>query len=68
MVKAKVKKKKKRFKIPVNVHLDDISSTAGPFVTELGMVMHHHGPECLARRSVCCLQVQDHSEGSFGQI
>ena len=33
-----------RLKIPVNVHLEDSSSTAEPFVTKLGMVMHHHGP------------------------
>ena len=45
----------KRFRIPVNFHLDDISSTAEPFVTKLGIVMHHHGPECHARRLVCCL-------------
>ena len=44
------------FKIPVNVHLDDMSSTAEPFVNELGMVMQHHGPECCARRLVSCLQ------------
>ena len=36
--------------------------------SQLGMVMHHHGPECHARRLVCCLQVQGHSEGSFHQI
>ena len=46
------------FKIPVNVHLDSIFSTAEPIVTKLGMVMHHHEPECHARRLVCCLQVQ----------
>ena len=34
-----------RFRIPVNVHLDDTSSTAEPFVTKLGMVMHYHEPE-----------------------
>ena len=39
----------KCLKIPVNVHLDDISSTAEPSVTKLGMVMHHHGLECHAR-------------------
>ena len=57
-----------RFKIPVNVHLDGISSTAEPSVTKLAMMMHHHGPECQARRLVCCLQVQGYSEGSFNQI
>ena len=35
---------------PVNVHLNDISSTAGPFVTKLGMVMHHHEPGCRAKK------------------
>ena len=61
-VVAKVKVTE-RFKIPVNVHLD-ISSTAKPFVTKLSMVMRHYGPEHHARRLVCCLQVQGHSEGS----
>ena len=51
----------KRFRIPVNVHLDDISSAAGPFLTKLGLVMQHHEPKCHARRLVCCLQVQGHS-------
>ena len=55
----------KRFRIPVNVHLDDISSAVEPSVTKLGVVMQHHGPKCHARRLVCCLQVQGHSEGSF---
>ena len=56
-------KSQERFKIPVDVHLDNISSTAEPFVTKLGMVMHHHGPECHTGRLVCCLQVQSHSGG-----
>ena len=43
VVKVKVTGK---FKIPVNVHLDNISSTAEPFVIKLGMVMHHRGPGC----------------------
>ena len=30
--------------------------------------MHHHGLECHARRLVCCLQVQGHSEGSYNHI
>ena len=58
----------KRFRIPVNVHLDDISSAAESSVTKLNMVMQNHGPKCPARRLVCCLQVQSHSEGSFNQI
>ena len=47
---------RKRLRIPVNVHLDGISSAAEPSVTILGMVMQHHGPKCPARRLVCCLQ------------
>ena len=46
------------------VYLDNISSTTEPFVTKLGMVMHHHGPECHARRLACYLQGHGHSEGS----
>ena len=58
-----------RFRISVNVHLDNISSTAEPFVTKFGMVMmmHHHGPECHAKRLVCCFQGQGHSKGSYDQ-
>ena len=56
------------FKIPMKVFLDNISSTAEPFVTKLGMVIHHHRPECLVRRLVCCLQGQGHSEGSYNRI
>ena len=51
-----------RFKIPVNIHLD-ISSTAEPSVTKLGVLMHHHGPDCHAKRLVCCLKGQGHSYG-----
>ena len=58
----------KRFIIPMNVHLDSISSAAEASVAKLGMVMEHHGPKCHARRLVCCLQVQGHSEGSFDQM
>ena len=60
-------KSQKRFRIPVNVQLDNISSAAEPSVTKLGMIMQQHGPKCPARRLVCCLQVQGHSEGSFDQ-
>ena len=42
----------KRFRIPVNVHLNDISSAAEPSVTKLGMVMTHYGPKWRARRLV----------------
>ena len=48
-------------------YLDDISLAAEPSVTKLGMVMQHRGPNYHARRLVCCLQVQGHSEGSFNQ-
>ena len=47
-----------RLRISVNVHLDDISSLAEPFVTTLGMVVCHDEPECPARRLVCCPQVK----------
>ena len=65
VVKVKVTEKVQN---SVNVHLDNISSAAEPSVTKLGMVMQHHGPKCHARKLVCCLQVQGHSEGSFDQI
>ena len=58
----------KRFRIQVNAHLDDISPAAEPSVTKLGLVMQHHGPRCHARRLICCLQVQGHSEGSFDHV
>ena len=57
-----------RFRIPENVHLGDISSTAEPFLTTLGIVMHHHGPVCHVWRLICCLQGHDHSKGSYNQI
>ena len=34
---------KEKFRILVNVHLNDISSAAEPSVTKLGVVMQHHG-------------------------
>ena len=57
-----------RFKIPVNVHLDNYIPTAEPFVTKGGMVMHHHWSVCHARRVVSYLQDQGHTEGSYNQI
>ena len=65
VVKVKITE---RFRIPVNAHLDDISSTSEPSVTKLGIVVQHHGLKYRARRLVCCLQVQGNSEGSFDQI
>ena len=64
VVKVKVTE---RFRIPVTVHLDNISSAAEPFVTKLGTVMQHHRPKCHSRRLVYCLQVQGHSEGPLDQ-
>ena len=58
----------KRFRIQVNIHLNDISSAVEPSVTKLGKVKQHHGPNYHARRLVSCLQGQGHSEGSFNQI
>ena len=46
-----------RFKVVMNVHLD-IFSTAEPFVTILGMVMQHHGPQCHVKRLVCYFKVK----------
>ena len=57
-----------RFKIPVNVHPNDISSAAEHSVTKCCIVMQHHGPKYLARRLVSCLQVQGHSESSSDEI
>ena len=34
------------FKLSMNVCLDEIFWTAEPCITNLGMVMHHHEPEC----------------------
>ena len=58
----------KRFRIPVNIHLNDLYSAAEPSVTKLGMMMQHHGPKCRGRRLVCCLQVQGQSGGSLDQM
>ena len=41
----------KMFRIPVNVHLDDISSTVEPSVTKFGMMMHHQTKFCCKRIS-----------------
>ena len=40
-------KSEKRWRISVNVHLDDRSSAAEPSVAKRGMVMQHRGPKCL---------------------
>ena len=51
VIKVKVTEK---VQIPVNVHLDDISSAAELSVTKLDVMMQHHWPKCHARRLVCC--------------
>ena len=56
-----------KFKIVVNVCLDDILWTTEHFVTKPGMVMQRHKPECHAQKLVHCLQCQGHSEGLYNQ-
>ena len=56
------------YSVVVVVIVTGISSTVEPFITKLGMVVHRHGPECYARRLVCCLGAQGHSESSYNQI
>ena len=63
-------------KVRVTVHvqninefsLDHIFSTAEPFVTKLGVVMHRHRPKCYVKRLVRYLRGHGHSEGSYNQI
>ena len=55
-----------RFKMSVNV-CPDIFWTTEHFVTNPGMVMQHHKPECHAEKLVHCVQCQDHSKGSTPQ-
>ena len=59
----------------MNVHLDDISSTAEPFATKLGLMAHPHKVDCLVKRFECSVvvkakvteKVQNSSEYSSGQ-
>ena len=37
------------------------------FATKLGIMMHHNGLECHAKRFVCYFQGQGHSKGSDDQ-
>ena len=53
-------KTQERLKIPVNVHLDYISSIDDPSVTQLAWLCIIMG-QCHARRLVCCLQGHGHS-------
>ena len=46
----------------MNVSPDDVLWSTKHFVTKLGMVMHHHEPECDAKRLALCLQGQGHSK------
>ena len=47
--------------------LDDISATAEYFATKLSMMMHHHGPECHAKRLICYFQGRGHCKSSYDQ-
>ena len=38
-----------------------------PFVTKLGIVVHHHEPECHAKKMGFYLQGQGHSVGLYNQ-
>ena len=58
---------KRRFKLLINVSLDDIFWTTEHFVTKLGMVMQHYKPGYTAEKLVDCLQCQGHIEGLFNQ-
>ena len=44
-----------------------ISLTAQPFLTKLGMVVYYHGVECHAEKLVHYLQFQGHSKGLYNQ-
>ena len=44
----------------MNVNLYNTFLTAEPFVTKLGMVEQHHGPECHVIKLVCNVQGQGH--------
>ena len=58
---------RQNFKMLMNFCPADIFWIAEPFITKLGMVMHHHEPDCLPERLICCLQGQSHSEGSHNK-
>ena len=51
----------------VNVCLDDISCTAQPLLTKLGIVVYYHEAECYAERVVHCPQCQGHSKGLYNR-
>ena len=49
----------------ISVCPDDIFQTNYLFVTKFGVVIHHHEPECHAKRVVCYSQGRGHSKGSY---
>ena len=56
--------------INVSVHVhgfcpEDTLSTAQPFVTKPGVMMHHHLLQCHVTRLGCCLQGHGHSDGLY---
>ena len=53
-----------RFKMSVNVCLDDIFWITEHFVTKFGIVMQHHEPEFYC---CCYLQGQGHGKGLYDQ-
>ena len=44
-----------------------LSVSLQPFVTKLGIVVHHHEPECHAKKMGFYLQGQGHSVGLYNQ-
>ena len=57
----------RRFRMSVNVCLNDVFWTTECFVTTLGMLVQHNEPECHAEKIVHCLQCQGYSEGLYNQ-
>ena len=56
-----------RFRMLVNVCLDDIFWTTEHFVTKLGVFMQHHEPECHAKKLFLLLLLLSlNCEGSWG--
>ena len=51
----------------VQLCLDNISWTAQPYLTKLGMVVDYHEAGCHAERLVHCLPCQGHREGLYIQ-
>ena len=59
---------KEKFRILVNVHLNDISSAAEPSVTKLGMVMQHNGLNVMQEDWFAVFKFGGHSEGLCDQL